>query len=91
MVHCSTGDQLPPYPMAAASNLGAGPAEPADEQVDHTTPTSKRKRVPFRLMRKQSMRPAPLPSPASPPAIEDVPATQIDSESPPLRVDTVLK
>eukprot|EP00971_Amphidinium_carterae_P318547 6331634-Amphidinium_carterae.1 len=35
------------------------------------------------------MRPAPLPPPASPPALEEVPATQIDSDSPPLREDVI--
>eukprot|EP00971_Amphidinium_carterae_P304410 6049614-Amphidinium_carterae.1 len=68
MVHCSTGDPLPPQPEAPGPGARAGPAQPLDAPADPVQPPSKRVRVPFRLPRKQSLRPAPLPPPAAPPS-----------------------
>eukprot|EP00971_Amphidinium_carterae_P040229 789452-Amphidinium_carterae.1 len=82
MVHCSTGDPLPPHPnQPELSSITAGPAQPPQAAADSAQPPSKRARVPFRLPRKASLRPAPLPPPAAPPSPDAAP-TQIDSDSP---------
>eukprot|EP00971_Amphidinium_carterae_P173656 3442744-Amphidinium_carterae.1 len=82
LVHCSTGDPLPPRPtVPGPGSSSAGPAHLPQAAADSAQPPSKRIRVPFRLPRKHSLRPAPLPPPAAPPS-PDVAPTQVDSDSP---------